>query len=114
VAPVPVCSKINTKHINTVWAERTILNVKHHCTFAICYEKWEVPTHFRQKMSLKAATFPPRLTQLSGRAFPGNIESLLLSNPVNTMDEEYNFVYVEDKKYNGFQDPSIQDLLMKW
>jgi len=30
------------------------------------------------------------------------------------MDEKYNFVYVEDKKYNGFQDPSIQDLLMKW
>jgi len=25
VAQVIVCSQINTKHINTVWAERTIL-----------------------------------------------------------------------------------------
>jgi hypothetical protein len=25
VAQVAVCSQINTKHINTVWAERTIL-----------------------------------------------------------------------------------------
>lgn len=73
-----------------------------------------MPTNSRQKMSLKAATFSPRLIHLSGRAIPGNFECLLLSNPVNTMDEECNFVYVEDKKYNGFQDPSIQDLLMKW
>ena len=29
VAQVAVCSQINTKHINTVWAERTVvLNVK--------------------------------------------------------------------------------------
>ena len=28
VAQVAVCSEINTKHINTVWAERTALNVK--------------------------------------------------------------------------------------
>jgi hypothetical protein len=35
VAQVAVCSQINTKHINTVWAESTILNVKlvvHHVT----------------------------------------------------------------------------------
>jgi hypothetical protein len=25
VAQVAVCSKINTKHINTVWAERTVV-----------------------------------------------------------------------------------------
>jgi len=25
VAQVAVCSQINTKHINTVWAERTVL-----------------------------------------------------------------------------------------
>jgi len=25
VAQVPVCSEINTKHINTVWAERTVV-----------------------------------------------------------------------------------------
>ena len=25
VAQVAVCSRINTKHINTVWAERTIV-----------------------------------------------------------------------------------------
>ena len=34
VAQVAVCSQINTKHINTVWAERTV-NVKllvHHVT----------------------------------------------------------------------------------
>ena len=28
MAQVAVCSQINTKHINTVWAERTVLNVK--------------------------------------------------------------------------------------
>jgi len=27
VAQVAVCSQINTKHINTVWAERTVVNV---------------------------------------------------------------------------------------
>jgi len=27
-AEVAVCSQINTKHINTVWAERTAVNVK--------------------------------------------------------------------------------------
>jgi len=27
VAQVAVCSQINTKHINTVWAERKLLNV---------------------------------------------------------------------------------------
>jgi hypothetical protein len=36
VAQVAVCSQINTKHINTVWAERQLLNVKllvvHHVT----------------------------------------------------------------------------------
>ena len=35
MAQVAVCSQINTKHINTVWAERTVLNVKllvHHVT----------------------------------------------------------------------------------
>jgi len=25
VAQVPVCSQINTKHINTAWAERTVV-----------------------------------------------------------------------------------------
>jgi hypothetical protein len=30
------------------------------------------------------------------------------------MEERYNFVYVEGKKYNGFEDASVQDLLMKW
>jgi len=30
------------------------------------------------------------------------------------MEKKYNFVYVEDKKYDSFQDPSIEDLLMKW
>ena len=53
-------------------------------------------------------SFP--LTHLSSGAY----QCQLLSNTVNAMDEKYNFVYVEDKKYNGFQDPSIQDLLMKW
>jgi hypothetical protein len=28
VAQVALCSQINTKHINTVWAERTIVIVK--------------------------------------------------------------------------------------
>ena len=28
MAQVAVCSQINTKHINTVWAERTAVNVK--------------------------------------------------------------------------------------
>ena len=35
VAQVAVCSQINTKHINTVWAERTVVDVKlfvHHVT----------------------------------------------------------------------------------
>ena len=35
VAQVAVCSKINTKHKSTVWAERKLLNVKllvHHVT----------------------------------------------------------------------------------
>ena len=35
MAQVAVCSQINTKHINTVWAERKLLNVKllvHHVT----------------------------------------------------------------------------------
>jgi len=27
-AEIAVCSEINTKHINTVWAEHTILDVK--------------------------------------------------------------------------------------
>jgi len=27
VAQVAVCSQINTKHINTVWAERTIVEM---------------------------------------------------------------------------------------
>jgi hypothetical protein len=27
-AQVTVCSQINTKHINTVWAERTVVDVK--------------------------------------------------------------------------------------
>jgi len=36
VAQVAVCSEINTKHINTVWAERTIVEylnlLMHHVT----------------------------------------------------------------------------------
>ena len=28
VAQVAVCSQMNTKHINTVWAERTIVECK--------------------------------------------------------------------------------------
>jgi len=28
VAHVAVCSEINTKHINTVWAERTVVECK--------------------------------------------------------------------------------------
>jgi hypothetical protein len=28
VAKVAVCSQINTKHIKTLWAERTVVNVK--------------------------------------------------------------------------------------
>ncbi len=35
VTKVAVCSQIHTKHINTVWAERILLNVKllvHHVT----------------------------------------------------------------------------------
>ena len=28
VAQVAFCSQINTKHINTLWAERKLLNVK--------------------------------------------------------------------------------------
>jgi hypothetical protein len=34
VAQVAVCSQINTKHINTVWAERTVVvkPVVHHVT----------------------------------------------------------------------------------
>jgi hypothetical protein len=35
VAQVAVCSQINTKHINTVWAELQLLNAKllvHHIT----------------------------------------------------------------------------------
>jgi len=28
VAQIAVCSQINTKHVNTVWAERKLLNVK--------------------------------------------------------------------------------------
>jgi hypothetical protein len=28
VAQVAVCSQINTKHINTVWAERTVVKCK--------------------------------------------------------------------------------------
>ena len=35
VAQVAVCSQINTKHINTVWAERTTVECKvlvHHVT----------------------------------------------------------------------------------
>ena len=28
VAQVAVCSQINTEHINTVWAERTVVDVK--------------------------------------------------------------------------------------
>ena len=35
VAQVAVCSQINTKHINTLWAEPKLLNVKllvHHVT----------------------------------------------------------------------------------
>ena len=28
VAQVAVCSQINTKHTNTVWTGRTVLNVK--------------------------------------------------------------------------------------
>ena len=34
------------------------------CTLAICCEKCEVPTYSSQKMSLKAANFPPRPTHL--------------------------------------------------
>jgi hypothetical protein len=30
------------------------------------------------------------------------------------MEEKYTFVYIEGKKYNGLQDPSVQELLMKW
>lgn len=30
------------------------------------------------------------------------------------MEEEYTFVYVEDKTYKWFHDRSIQELLMKW
>jgi hypothetical protein len=29
VALVAVCSQVNTKHINTVWAEQTILELVH-------------------------------------------------------------------------------------
>jgi hypothetical protein len=35
VAQVAVCSQIHAKHINTVWAERKLMNVKllvHHVT----------------------------------------------------------------------------------
>jgi len=36
VAQVAVCSQINTKHINTVWAERTVVRMLnllvHHVT----------------------------------------------------------------------------------
>jgi hypothetical protein len=36
VAQVAVCSQINTKHINTVWEERTVVECKnllvHHVT----------------------------------------------------------------------------------
>jgi len=28
VTQVAVCSQINTKHINTLWAERRLLNIK--------------------------------------------------------------------------------------
>jgi len=31
VAQVAVCSEINTKQINTVWAELKLLNVKNFC-----------------------------------------------------------------------------------
>jgi hypothetical protein len=31
-AQVAVCSQINTKHINTVWAERTVVELVHHVT----------------------------------------------------------------------------------
>jgi hypothetical protein len=30
------------------------------------------------------------------------------------MEENYTFVYIESKKYNGLLDPSIQELLLKW
>jgi hypothetical protein len=30
------------------------------------------------------------------------------------MEEKYNFVYIEDKKFKWFDDPCIQQLLMKW
>ena len=33
VAQVAVCSQINTKHMNTVWAERTVVKLLvHHVT----------------------------------------------------------------------------------
>jgi len=39
------------------------------CTPAICCEKCEVTTYSSQKMSLKAAKFPPRPTRLPGRGW---------------------------------------------
>jgi hypothetical protein len=32
VAQVAVCSQINTKHINTVWAERTVVECQTGCS----------------------------------------------------------------------------------
>jgi len=55
VAQVAVCSQINTKHINTVWAERTVVECKlvvQHVTSRLYLKTQSVPRckHFSSRL----------------------------------------------------------------
>jgi hypothetical protein len=42
VAQVAVCSQVNTKHINTVWAEQTMLELVHRVTSRLLKVKMDI------------------------------------------------------------------------
>ena len=41
VAQVAVCSQKNTKHINTMWAQRSVKLVVHHESGTTFFEMWK-------------------------------------------------------------------------